>query len=240
MSPITSRGAPGCGVVELLRDREQEMDDLGAAVAAVAAVGHAVERRIPGRPVRAAGRQLHAVDQASVVGQAERDGVAPDDLGHDARAAAARGLRGRQRREMRKRRRAERDGRQRDDRGAAARRAGGRSGAGASTSAVTAGRKRRWKRRLRSSDQGRRAGRTRIGRVTMTSTGCGVGSESHDPRRRDLGSAARGHADALPLDERELLGSMVATATCLDSGHVSILVLSPEGDPGPVSRREST
>ena len=95
------------------------------------------------------------------------------------------------------------------------------------------GRKRRWKRRLRSSDQGRRAGRTRIGRVTTTATASRLRSDAQDARRRDLGSAARGHANALALDERKLLRSRVATATCLDSGHAFILVLSPESNPGP-------
>ena len=49
--------------------------------------------------------------------------------------------------------------------------------------------------------------------------GLGLGSGAHDSRRRDLGAAARGYADALALDERELLGSRIATATCLGNGH---------------------
>ena len=220
-------------VVERLGDREQEVDELGAAVAPVAAVGHPVERRVPGRPEGALHRQLHAVDEAPVVGQAERDGVAPDDIRHDRGTAASRGLGRRERREVRERRRTEGDRRQRDDRRAA-----------------TADQQARDRRRCQHErrDRGQEAAleaalalvrpgaaRRPYGDRPRDDDGDGLrlGSDAQDPRRRDLGPAARGHANALALDERKLLRSRVATATCLDSGHAFILVLSPESDPGP-------
>ena len=105
-------------------------------------------------------------------------------------------------------------------------------GTGASTSAVAVGRKRRWKRRLRSSDQGRRRVRAGGRAGDDDRERLRLRRHAHDPGRSDLGSTARGHANPLTRNERELLGSRVATAACLDSCHVFILVRSCAGDPG--------
>ena len=104
-------------------------------------------------------------------------------------------------------------------------------GTGASTSAVAVGRKRRWKRRLRSSDQRRLRVRGRGRPRDDDGERLRLRGHGHDPRRSDLRSAARGDANALASNDCKLLGSRVATTTCLDSGHVFILVRSPGGTP---------
>ena len=170
-----------------------------------------------------------------MIRQAERDRVAPDDVGHDRRAAAARGSAGVERREVRERGRAERDGRQRQRRAATAdehardrrrgeheRRHGGQEAAAEAPLALfRPGTPRRPDADGPRDDDG---------------DGLRLRDGAQDPRRCDLGPAARGYADALALDEREVLRSRVATATCLDSGHAFILVRSPVTDPGPRAR----
>ena len=209
------------------------MDELGAAVAAVAAIRHAIERGIPGRPERALRRELHAVDQPPLVRQAERDGVAPHHLGHDGRAAAARRRVGCQRREMRERRGAEHHRRQRER----------RRGAGAEQDAGDRDRREHERGRSRQEAPLEAALALVRPRLPARASRCRprdddgerlrLRGHGHDPRRSDLRSSARGDANPLASNDRKLLGSRVATTTCLDSGHVFILVGPRANDPGP-------
>ena len=231
---------PGVGRVVGLHDREQHADELGAAVAPVAAIGHAIQGRIPRHPERALGRELHAVDQAPVVGQAERDRVSPDDLGHDRRAAAARGHVGCQRRQARERYGTERYRRERE-----------RSGRPAAHQHARDRHRREHERRGRGQEAPLEAALALV--RPWPAVGAGrrrpgdddrerlrLGRQAHDPGRRDLGATARGDANPLARDDRELFRPRVATAPCFDSSHLSILVRSRADAPGPVSPRGST